>query len=105
MLNGVTEMIMMKADVLDQFDLLKVCVGYEINGEVVESFPFEIDDRLKPVYVELPGWNTSLTGIRKAIDFPEELVRYIRFIEDETGVPITIASVGPNRDQTIRITG
>lgn len=59
MLNGVTEMIMMKADVLDQFEILRVCVGYEINGEVTEAFPFELDDRVKPVYVELPGWNTS----------------------------------------------
>ena len=104
MLNGVTEMIMMKADVLDQFEILRVCVGYEINGEVTEAFPFDLDDRVTPVYVEVPGWNTSLTGIRNAADVPEELRRYIRFIEEETGVPVTIASVGPNRDQTIRIT-
>lgn len=103
MLNGVTEMIMMKADVLDHFEILKVCVGYEIDGEVTESFPFELNDRVKPVYVELPGWNTSLTEIKKASDFPQELTHYIRFIEEETGVPVTIASVGPNRDQTIRI--
>lgn len=103
MLNGVTEMIMMKADVLDQFDVLKICVGYEIDGEVVESFPFEIDDRVKPIYVELPGWNTNLTGIKNVEEFPEALLDYIRFIEDETGIPVTIASVGPNREQTIII--
>ncbi len=103
MLNGVTEMIMMKADVLDQFDVLKVCVGYEIKGEVSEIFPFEIDDHVKPIYVDLPGWNTPLTHIRHAGEFPEELKNYIRFIEDETGIPVTIASVGPNRDQTIMI--
>jgi adenylosuccinate synthase len=103
MLNGTTEMIMMKADVLDQFEMIKVCVGYELNGEVIETFPFEIDDRMKPIYVELPGWHTGLTDIRSAENFPEELKNYIHFIEDETGVPVTIASVGPNRDQTIRI--
>jgi len=101
MLNGVTEMIMMKADVLDRFDVLKVCVGYEINGEVSEIFPFEIDDQVNPVYVDLPGWNTSLTAVRNVAEFPPELKSYIRFIEDETGIPVTIASVGPNRDQTI----
>jgi adenylosuccinate synthase len=103
MLNGTTEMIMMKADVLDQFEMIKVCVGYELNGEVIETFPFEIDGRIKPIYVELPGWHTELTGIRMAEHFPDELKNYIHFIEDETGVPVTIASVGPNRDQTIRI--
>lgn len=101
MLNGVSEMIMMKADVLDQFDIINVCVGYEIDGEVMESFPFELNARLKPIYVELPGWKTDLTKIKGEKDFPKELVNYIRFIEEETGVPITIVSVGPNREQTI----
>ncbi|MFZ5431011.1 MAG: adenylosuccinate synthase [Bacteroidota bacterium] len=103
MLNGVTEMIMMKSDVLDQFDEIRVCVGYEIDGEVVESFPYELSDRLRPIYVDLPGWKSDLTGITRTDQFPDELKNYIRFIEDETGVPITIASVGPNRDQTIRL--
>jgi adenylosuccinate synthase len=101
MLNGVTEMIMMKADVLDQFDMIRVCVGYEINGEVVEAFPYELTDKLRPIYVELPGWKTDLTKITKQEEFPFEFKNYIRFIEDETNVPISIASVGPNRDQTI----
>jgi len=103
MLNGVTGLIMMKIDVLDQFEMLKVCVGYEINGEVVETFPFEIDDRVKPIYVELPGWKTDLTGIKNQEEFPDALRNYIRFIEEETGIPVTIASVGPNREQTIMI--
>ena len=101
MLNGVTELIMMKADVLDTFDFIKVCVGYEIDGEVVEKFPFELNDHVKPVYVELPGWKTDLTSIRDQNEFPEELNNYINFIEDEMGIPVTIASVGPNREQTI----
>lgn len=101
MLNGVTELIMMKADVLDDFDFIKVCVGYEIDGEVVEKFPFELNDHVKPVYVELPGWKTDLTVIKNQNEFPEELNNYINFIEDEMGIPVTIASVGPNREQTI----
>ena len=101
MLNGVTELIMMKADVLDDFDFIKVCVGYEIDGEVVEKFPFELNDHVKPVFVELPGWKTDLTVIKNQNEFPEELNNYINFIEDEMGIPVTIASVGPNREQTI----
>ena len=101
MLNGVTELIMMKADVLDSFETIKICIGYEIDGEVVEHFPFELKDDVKPIYVELPGWETDLTKIKSAEDFPEELKKYIRFIEEEMEIPVSIASVGPNREQTI----
>lgn len=101
MLNGVTELIMMKADVLDQFETIKICVGYEINGEVTEKFPFELNDGVKPEYVELPGWQTDLTQLTNQNEFPEEFNNYINFIEEQVGVPITIASVGPNRAQTI----
>lgn len=101
MLNGVTELIMMKADVLDGFETIRVCVGYQIEGEVHESFPFELNDKVIPIYVDLPGWQKDLTEVRNITDFPAELTSYIRFIEDETGIPVTIASVGPNRDQTI----
>ncbi len=101
MLNGVTELIMMKADVLDQFETIKVCVGYETDGTVTEEFPFELNDSVKPVYVELPGWKTDLTKIKSQNEFPEELNNYISFIEDEMGIPVSIASVGPNREQTI----
>ncbi|MGE0018194.1 MAG: adenylosuccinate synthase [Draconibacterium sp.] len=101
MLNGATQLIMMKADVLDQFESIKICVGYEIDGVVTEDFPFELNDDVKPVYVELPGWKTDLTNIKDQNEFPEELNNYISFIEDEMGIPVTIASVGPNREQTI----
>ena len=101
MLNGVTQLIMMKADVLDQFESIKICVGYEIDGVVIEDFPFELNDDVKPVYVELPGWKTDLTNIKDQNEFPEELNNYISFIEDEMEIPVTIASVGPNREQTI----
>lgn len=101
MLNGVTELIMMKADVLDQFETIKICVGYEIDGEVVEYFPFELTGNVKPIYVELPGWQTGLTKIKSQNEFPEEFNNYIRFIEEEMGIPVSIASVGPDREQTI----
>lgn len=101
MLNGVTELIMMKGDVLDDFEIIKICIGYEIDGEVIEHFPFELTDKVKPVYVELPGWKTDLTGIKTQNEFPEELNNYISFIEDEMEIPASIASVGPNREQTI----
>ena len=101
MLNGVTELIMMKADVLDQFETIKVCVGYEINDEVIDVFPYELNDEVKPVYVDLPGWQIDLTKIKHQNEFPEELNNYISFIEEEMGIPVTIVSVGPNREQTI----
>lgn len=101
MIDGVTELFMMKADVLDDFDTIKICVGYEMNGEVVEKFPFELNDTVKPVYVELPGWKSDLTKLTHENEFPEEFNNYLSFIEDETGLPVTIASVGPNRAQTI----
>ncbi len=101
MLNGVTELIMMKADVMDTFETINICVGYEIDGEVVEQFPYELKGNVKPVYVELPGWQTDLTKMAHQDEFPEEFNNYINFIEEETGIPITIASVGPNRAQTI----
>ncbi len=101
MLNGVTQLIMMKSDVLDQFETIKICVGYEVDGETIEHFPFELNDDVKPVYVELPGWKTDLTKIKHQDEFPEELNNYINFIEEEVGIPVTIASVGPNREQTI----
>lgn len=101
MLNGVSELIMMKADVLDKFEIIKICVGYEINGEITEKFPFELNDQVKPVYIELPGWQTDLTQLTDQNEFPEEFNNYINFIEEKVGVPITIASVGPNRAQTI----
>lgn len=103
MLNGATELIMMKADVLDNFETIKICVGYEIEGEVVNHFPYELSDEVNPVYVELPGWKTHLSNIKNQNEFPEELNNYISFIEDEIGIPVSIASVGPNREQTIHL--
>ena len=102
MIDGVTDLLMMKADVLDDFDTIKICTAYEIDGKVTDQFPFELNNNVKPVYVELPGWKTDLTKMTHENEFPEEFNNYMSFIENETGVPITIASVGPNRAQTIR---
>lgn len=101
MINGVTQLIMMKSDVLDSFETVKACVAYEINGEVTEEFPYEIDENIKPVYEEFPGWKTDMTKMTSEDEFPEEFNAYISFIEEQTGVPVKIVSVGADRGQTI----
>ena len=101
MVNGVTQLIMMKSDVLDDFDTIKACVAYKIDGKETEQFPFDISENLEPVYVEMPGWKTDLTKIQDENEFPEELNGYLDFLEEELRVPIKIVSVGPDRSQTI----
>lgn len=101
MINGATDLIMMKADVLDKFETIKVGVAYKINGKIITELPYELSDDIEVVYKELPGWNCDLTNITSEDKFPEALSSYIKFIEAETGVPVTIVSVGPNRQQTI----
>jgi adenylosuccinate synthase len=99
-INGVTQLIMMKADVLSIFDDILVCTGYQVGESTTNEIPLYLEDA-KPVYTKLSGWKSDLTSIRKESDFPKELTDYIRFIEAETGVPISIVSVGPDREQTI----
>jgi adenylosuccinate synthase len=101
MIDGVTQLIMTKADVMDAFDTVKVAVAYEIDGNQIKEFPYELNDSIKPVYKEFKGWKTSVSTIRTYAALPVELQEYIRFIETETGVPVKIVSVGPNRDETI----
>ncbi|MDH8701463.1 adenylosuccinate synthase [Dysgonomonadaceae bacterium PH5-43] len=101
MINGVTQLIMMKSDVLDTFDTIKACVAYDINGKETEDFPFEINDNAKPVYVELEGWKTDMTKMQSENEFPEEFNAYLAFLEEQLGVDIRIVSVGPDREQTI----
>jgi len=101
MIDGVTQLIMMKSDVMDDFDSIKLCVAYEINGVEMEDFPFEINDSTKPVYAELPGWETNMTKMQSEDEFPEEFNAYLSFIEEFLGVKIKIVSVGPDREQTI----
>lgn len=101
MLNGVTQLIMMKSDVLDDFDTINVCTSYKVNGKETQDFPFSIDEGVEPIYKELPGWKTDMTHIKAENEFPEAFKNYIKFLETELNVPITIVSVGPDREQTI----
>jgi adenylosuccinate synthase len=100
--NGVTKLMMMKADVLSGFETLKVCTSYKYRGDVISHLPFKIEsDLLEPIYEEVPGWQKDLTGCTEETEFPENLNNYIKYIEDKVGVPITLVSVGPDRKQTI----
>ncbi|MDR0757347.1 MAG: adenylosuccinate synthase [Tannerella sp.] len=103
MINGVTRLIMMKSDVLDPFETIKACVAYRIDGEETTEFPFDISEAadVQPVYVELPGWQTDMTGMKSENEFPEEFNAYLSFLEEELGVPVVIVSIGPDREQTI----
>jgi len=101
MLNGVTQLIMTKADVLDSFDTIKVAVTYKVNGEETQEVPYDIDAKIEPIYKDFKGWNKSIAKIKKLDELPAELMNYIKFIETETKVPITIVSVGPDREATI----
>ena len=101
MVDGVTKLIMMKADVMNDFDTIKVAEAYEIDGRRVTEFPYDIQDDVKPVYREFKGWKTDLKQVRRYEDFPAEFTTYVEYIERETGVPVAIISVGPDRDETI----
>ena len=96
MINGVTQLIMMKSDVLDTFDTIRVCIAYTKDGQTTTDMPYDTEG-WQAVYKDLPGWNTDLTAMTSADQFPAELKAYISFIEAETHVPITIVSVGPDR--------
>ena len=101
MVNGVTELIMMKSDVLDGFDTIKACVAYRLkDGTETADFPYEIDD-VEPIYKELPGWKTDMTQFTSEEQFPEAFSQYVKFLEDFLETPITIISIGPDRAQTI----
>ena len=101
MINGVTQLIMMKSDVLDGFNTIKACVAYKRNGEEITEFPFDIEHDIEPVYKELKGWNTDMTKMTSEDEFPAEFVDYIKFLEAQLDTPIKIISIGPDREQTI----
>ena len=103
MINGVTDLFMMKSDVLDDFDIIKVCIGYNIGGEVIDYIPFDLDEKCTPVYIEFAGWKTNLTKISSWNELPDAFIAFINFIEYELKVPISIVSVGPEREQTITL--
>lgn len=100
MINGVTDLVMMKGDVLDNFDTIKVCTAYTKDGQTVTEMPYDTEG-WQPVYEELPCWNTDITGVRSEAEFPKAFADYIRYIEQATGTPIKIVSVGPDREATI----
>ena len=103
MVDGVTELIMMKSDVLDGFDTIKACVAYKLpDGTVTRDFPYEIDD-VEPVYKEIKGWKTDMTKFTSPDQFPQEFKDYIKFLEDELETRIGIISIGPDREQTIEL--
>ncbi|MGA1380956.1 MAG: adenylosuccinate synthase, partial [Schleiferiaceae bacterium] len=96
--NGVTQLMMMKADVLSGLESLDVCTAYRYRGEEISHLPYRLDaNLLEPVYQSLPGWHEDLTGVRKSSDLPASLESYVRFIEEFTGVPVVLVSVGPGR--------
>ena len=100
--NGVTQLTMMKADVLSGFETLKICTAYNYRGEEITHLPYNIEaENVTPIYTQFKGWKEDLTRLTKASEFPAELNEYIKFIEDELGVPVKVVSVGPDRLQTI----
>lgn len=102
MINGVTKLIMMKADVLDSFDTIKVCTHYKIDGEVIDFMPYDIvSKKVEPIYTEMKGWKSDLTKLSSISQLPTELNQYIEYLEQELNVPISIVSVGPDRTQTL----
>jgi len=101
MINGTTRLFMMKSDILSGFSTIKVCTSYRINGKIMEQVPYDNNAVIEPVYTELPGWKEDITGIRKYDSLPVNLRKYIDFIEKQTGIPVTIVSVGPDRNSTI----
>jgi len=104
-INGVSELAITKIDVLDEFETVKVCVGYKYKGDVISDV--DLDDKIllqcEPVYKDMPGWKRSLGDVSDKKDLPKELMALIAFVEDEARVPVSIASVGPDRDQTVML--
>jgi adenylosuccinate synthase len=101
MINGITRLFMTKADVLSGFKIIKVCTSYKVDGKTSNELPFGIDTEIEPVYTEFRGWEEDITGLRDYDELPAALKDYVEFIEKETGVPVTMVSVGPDREETI----
>ena len=101
MIDGVTDLIMMKSDCLDTFETIKVCTSYIIDGKETDQFPFDTEAEITPVYTEFKGWDQDLTGCRTEDELPETFKEYIRFMENYLKVPIKIISLGPDREATI----
>lgn len=103
-INGVTKLLMMKSDVLDGFDTIKICTAYKIDGKTTDRFPYLADNtEIKPVYEDFKGWKTPMSRINDPADFPKEFKDYIAFIEKYLGVPVALVSLGPDRSQTVML--
>lgn len=100
-INGVTDLIMTKADVLSYMDHIKVCTHYKVNGETVSDMPYDISEGIEPVYETFPAWKEDLTGIRQREALPQNILDYVAWIEGQVGIPVTVLSVGPDRAQTL----
>lgn len=103
MINGVTQLYMMKADVLNTFKEIKICTNYQLeNGEIIDKLPFEMsNENVVPIFKTVSGWNCSLSEVTSYEQFPAELRDYVTFLEKELETPIRMVSVGPDRKQTI----
>ena len=100
-INGVTELMMMKADVLSGIDTIMACTHYELNGKEIDYLPFEDNEKLTPIYKEMKGWNMNLMELKDLAEAPQELHTYISWLENILRTPISIVSVGPDRKQTL----
>ncbi|GAB4277616.1 MAG: adenylosuccinate synthase [Marinilabiliales bacterium] len=104
MINGVTEILLTKTDVLDNFDTIKVCTAYNISGKTYNYLPYDcVNKHITPVYQTFKGWKKDLSKIMNNKDLPDETLNYIKFIEKETGVKVSYISVGPDREQIIKL--
>jgi adenylosuccinate synthase len=103
MINGVTELAMMKSDVLGVFEHINVCTHYLIDGQKVTEFPFDVTDlNIEPIYEKLEGWNCDLTALESYNDSPKALKDYVTYLEQQLNIPIRVISVGPDRKQTLQ---
>jgi adenylosuccinate synthase len=102
-LNGVSDIAITLLDVFDVFETIQVCVAYEIEGQLLDEVPARADRlvRVRPVYEALPGWRASTIDARRAEDLPRLAVEYLRFIEDQINVPVSLVGVGPGREQLV----
>jgi adenylosuccinate synthase len=101
MINGVTKLLITKPDVMSGFKTIKICTSYKIEGKECLEIPFSNESVIEPVYTDMPGWDENISGIRKFNELPEAMKKYIEFIEKQTGVPVIMVSVGPDREETI----
>ncbi len=101
MINGITKLFMTKADVMTGFKTIKICTSYKVDGKECNEIPFNNDSHIEPVYTSMPGWDEDISGIKDFNKLPATLREYIEFIENKTGVPVTMVSVGPDREETI----